>query len=215
MADRPYSLGTAASSFLPTHLWGVSEPDPGNPGAYLDRTLSGAQVQGSWGLDYLGSTVLAASAHETAVVTIEPRDFLWIYVLISAYGGSPDATGDIGSLRFNGDTGNNYWSRHLYYDAGVWNDVVTASTNLIRLAPTNSRLSRNVFCTINNRANRGKTVNMKNQTGTADAAVVGQVNIAGGEWVNLVDQITSVQMVDAGANNLITGSGFIVLGKNF
>ena len=77
-----------------------------------------------------------------------------------------------------------------------------------------SRLSRNVFVTINNQANRSKTFNIKNQTGTNDATVAGQVNIAGGEWVNLTDRITSVQLVNAGSNNLITGTGFYIEGAN-
>lgn len=187
----------------------------------ISRGVTGEVLHDSWGLDYLGSTVLLAGAHETDVVTFSfggvaaTRDFLWVFVRIASYGGTPDATGDIGSLRVNGDSGTNYWSRHLYFDAGTWNDISLASQTLIRLAPTNSRLSRNVFITINNLANRSKTFNIKNQTGTNDAAVPGSVNIAGGEWVNAVDQITSMQLVNAGSNNMGTGSGFIVFGRNF
>ena len=207
MTDSRISELPAVTGFLDAQEFAVND-------AGISRKITGAQIRSAWGRDFLGRTKLAASAHETAVVTIEPRDILWIQVYITAYGGTPDVTGDIGSLRFNGDTGNNYWTRHLYYDAGAWNDVVTASTSLIRLAPTNSRLSRNVLCTVNNQDNRSKTVNMKNQTGTNDATVAGQVNIAGGEWVNLTDRITSVQLVNAGSNNLITGTGFYIEGAN-
>jgi len=207
MTDSRISELPAVTGFLDAQEFAVND-------AGISRKITGAQIRSAWGRDFLGRTKLAASAHETAVVTIEPRDILWIQVYITAYGGTPDVTGDIGSLRFNGDTGNNYWTRHLYYDAGAWNDVVTASTSLIRLAPTNSRLSRNVLCTVNNQVNRSKTVNMKNQTGTNDATVAGQVNIAGGEWVNLTDRITSVQLVNAGSNNMITGTGFYIEGAN-
>jgi hypothetical protein len=214
MVDPRYSELPLATSFLTTHEWGVNE-------AGISKRINGEQVRSAWGLDYLGSTVLAAGAHETDVITLSfdgipaTRDFLWVFVRIASYGGSPDVTGDIGSLRFNSDSGANYWTRHLWFDAGTWNDVPNASTTLIRLAETNSRLSRNVFVTINNLATRGKTCNIKNQTGTANAATVGVINTGGGEWVNLVDQITSVQLINAGSNNMGAGSGVIVFGKNF
>lgn len=188
----------------------------------ISSSLTGQTLHTSWGLDYLGSAVLAAGAHESAVVTLSfggvpaTRDFLWIFVRIASYGGSPDAAGDIASLRFNEDSGANYWTRHLQYaGSNTWDDVQSVDTSLIRLAGSNSRLSRNVFVTVNNLANRGKTCNIKNQTGTANPSVAGTVNIAGGEWCNLVDQITSVQLINAGSNNMGAGSGFIVLGKNF
>lgn len=181
----------------------------------ISKKISGSQLKAAWGPDYLGSAILSAGAHESSVVTIEPRDFLWVFVRIASYGGTPDPTGDIGSLRFNGDSGSNYWTMHLFYAGGAWHEVPTTNASLIRLAETNSRLSRNVFVTINNLANRGKTCNIKNQTGTADASVVGEINTGGGEWVNLTDQITSIQLVNAGSNNLGANSGFIVFGKNF
>jgi hypothetical protein len=217
MVDKRISELPSAANFLAALQIPVND-------AGVNEKATGSQLASAWGLDFLGSAVLASAAHETPNVTLTwppgsgiaaTRDFLWIFVRVASYGGSPDATGDIASLRFNADSGANYWTRHLYFTAGTWNDVSLASTALIRLAPTNSRLSRNVFITINNLANRGKTCNIKNQTGTADATLVGEVNIAGGEWVNLVDQITSVQLIDQGSNNMGTGSGFIVLGKNF
>lgn len=218
MSDSPYSGLPAATSFSPSQLWGVDDADG------ISRKLTGAQVAASWGLDYLGSTKLSAAAHETSNLTLTyppgsgvaaTRDFLWIFVRIVSYGGSPDPLGDIGSLRFNGDSGANYWSLHATFLSGAWSDFPQANASLIRLASTPSRLSRNVMATVNNFATRGKTVNIKNQTGTADPNTVGVMNLGGGEWVNLVDQISSVQLVDAGSNNMGSGSGFIVLGKNF
>jgi hypothetical protein len=208
MVDQRFSELPAVAAFTNALEWGVND-------AGVSRKVTGAQVRSSWALDYLGSTKLLSAAHETSVVNIEARDFLWIFVRVASYGGTPDATGDIASLRFNGDGGANYWTQHLYFTAGTWNEVPNASTTLIRLAETNSRLSRNVFCTVNNLATRGKTVNIKNQTGTADSAVVGSINVGGGEWVNLTDQITSVQLINAGSNNMGTGSGVIIWGKNF
>jgi hypothetical protein len=186
----------------------------------ISSSITGQTLHDSWGLDFLGSAVLTSAGHETSVVTLSfggvpaTRDCLFIFVRVASYGGSPDPTGDIASLRFNGDSAANYWSRHLWFDAGTWNDVATASTTLMRMAETNSRLSRNVIVKVNNLATRGKTCNIKNQTGTANAATVGVINIAGGEWVNLTDQITSVQLINAGSNNMGTGSGFAVFGIN-
>jgi len=208
MADLRDSEAPAVSAFSDTFEWAGNDSG-------ISRKLNGAQMRAAWGLDYLGSTKLAAAAHETAVVNIAARDFLWIFVRIASYGGSPDATGDIGSLRFNGDSGANYWSQHAQFISGAWTEFSVPNAALIRLAGTNSRLSRNVMVTVNNLATRGKTCNIKNQTGTADAATVGTINIGGGEWVNLVDQITSVQLVDQGSNNMGANTGFIVLGKNF
>lgn len=214
-----YSELPPTARFLLSHIWGIETV----PGAISEK-MTGQQLSAAWGMDYLGGTFLTASAHETAVVTLEyppgsgiaaTRKRLEIHVIVTAYGGTPDATGDIGSLRFNGDTSNNYWSHHATYISNAWTGTETPSTNLIRVAPTNSRLSRNVVCWVNNIANRSKTVTFKNQTGTVDAAVVGLLNVGGAEWVNTVDQISTVQLVNAGSNNLITGSGFFVLGKDF
>jgi hypothetical protein len=187
----------------------------------VSRKVTGQDFANIRAMDYLGGAVLASPAHETEVVTLNydglatTRDFLWIFVRVASYGGTPDPSGDIASLRFNGDSGANYWTSHVHWIGGAWSEVNHASATLLRLADSNSRLSRNVFLTINNLATRGKTCNIKNQTGTANAAVIGGINIAGGEWVNLVDQITSVQLIDAGSNNMGTGSGFVVMGRNF
>jgi len=192
--------------------------------AGISRKISGTQLSASWGWDYLGGTFLAASAHETDVVTLTyppgsgiaaTRKKLEIHVMVTAYGGSPDVTGDIASLRFNGDSGANYWSHHATFLSGAWTDFPVADASLIRLGPTNSRLSRNVVLTVNNLATRSKTLTLKNTTGTNNASLVGEINSGGGEWVNTTDQISTVQLVNASSNNIITGSGFFVLGKDF
>jgi len=217
VTDRKISELTAATSFDVSQIF----PDAR---AGSNEGVTGAQIAASWGGDFHGSTVTSAGATSTSVVTLTwppgsgvaaTRKRLWIDVFVPSYGASPDATGDIVSIRFNGDSGLNYWSRHLLFDAGVWNDVPQASASLIRLAATNSTKSRNIFIAVNNVATRGKTCNIKNQTGSADPATVGPINVGGGEWVNLTDQITSVQLVVAGSNNMGAGTGFIVRGSDF
>lgn len=217
MADLRISELPAAARFLLSQIFSVDESG-------LTEGLTGTQLSTAWGMDYLGGTFLPASAPSTDVVTLTyppgsgiaaTRKKLVIYGLITAYGGTPDVTGDIGSIRFNGDSGTNYWSHHATYISGAWTSTEQASTTLIRSAPTNSRLSRNFVMEINNIVNRSKTVTIKNQTGTNDASVVGLINIGGAEWVNTSAQIADVQLINAGTNNLITGSGFFVLGKDF
>lgn len=217
MSDTRISELQAVAAFLLAQELAVND-------AGISRKISGTQLSTAWGWDYLGGTFLAASAHETDVVTLTyppgsgiaaTRKKLALYGFITAYGGTPDVTGDIGSIRFNGDSGANYWSHHATFISGAWTSTEQASTSLIRAAPTVSRLSRNFVMEINNLATRSKTVTIKNQSGTNDASVVGLINIGGAEWVNTTDQISTVQLINAGANNMITGSGFFVLGKDF
>lgn len=209
MTDVRFSELPFVADFTDALEWAVNDGG-------ISRKVSGQQVRLKF-INVLGFTQLAASAHESAVVSFTPRRCLAIPVGVTFYTGTPDPAGDIASLRFNGDTGNNYWSRHAHFgDGGVWNKEDFTSTNLIRLAETNSRLSRNVLVIIaNNLANRSKTCNIKNQTGTNDASVAGSINTGGGEWVNTTAQISSVQLVNAGSNNIGTGSGFAVLGIDF
>jgi hypothetical protein len=121
-------------------------------------------------------------------------------------------------LRFNGDSGNNYWTHHIHAEAingAQWTDVQNPSTNLIRLAESDCRCTRNVMAQINNRLGTSKTVNIKNQSGTNDPSVIGSVNVGGGEWVNTTSQITQIEMLTPEGNNMGTGSGFAVYGTNF
>jgi len=164
--------------------------------------------------DYLGSLPPVTSGSlSLGVLTIPPRDFLWIIIRITGYGGG----GDIASLRFNGDSGNNYWSRHLTAAPGgpTFADAPTTSTNLIRIAEANSSLQRNVHVTVNNLATKSKVCTIRNTTSTNSAATVGTLGIGGGEWVNTASQITTVEVLTAGANNMGTGSAFAVFGRNF
>ena len=183
-------------------------------------TFADGSTQTSKGLEFLGSKILTAGSSSTGVLTIPARDELLIIIRIASYGGGPTGNGDIASLRFNGDSSNNYWSRHLHADVGVsgtdlWKDEQMPSTNLIRLAETDSRLSRNVIAQVNNLATKSKTVNIKNQTGSNDATLVAHINIGGGEWVNTTSQITQIEMLTATGGNMGTGSAFAVYGLNF
>lgn len=169
------------------------------------------------GYDFLGSTVLAAGAANTATVDFAARDILLIQYRITGYGGG----GDIGSFQFGGtagtvDTGNNYWSRHISAAAGgvVWADTPTASTNMIRLGQAATGQQRSGILTINNLTGVSKICNILNQTSTGAAATVGVMVVSGGEWVNTTQQLICARLITAAAANMNTGSGFAVFGKN-
>lgn len=168
----------------------------------------------SWlDMERLGSTRLTASAQATAVVTIPAREQLYILINIAGYSG-----GDIASLRFNGDTGTNYWSRHITFASGAATGVdnPTPSATLLRLAGNAVTQGRSVSCSIMNLATVSKAVGISHiQTNTGAAATVGVLNIGGGEWVNTTAQITTIQMLTAGGSiTMPAGTGFTVYGSN-
>jgi hypothetical protein len=155
---------------------------------------------------------MSAAAASSAVVTIPAREQLMLLINISGYGG-----GDIASLRFNGDSGTNYWDRHITSIQGgvALVNTQTISTTLLRLAGNSVSTGRIVSCSIMNIANVSKTVGISHlQTGTAAAGTAGTLDFGGGEWVNTSAQITTIQLITAGGQNLSIGTGFTVFGCN-
>lgn len=164
-------------------------------------------------MEKLGSIRLSGSAVTTGVLTIPAREQLYLLINIAGYSG-----GDIASLRFNGDSSTNYWSRHITFATGgvTATDVPTASASLLRLAGNSVTTARTVTCSIINLASVSKSVAIQTlQTGTGAAATVGVLNIGGGEWVNTSAQITSIEMRTAGGSvTMPAGTGFTVFGCN-
>jgi hypothetical protein len=169
----------------------------------------------SW-LDFerLGSIRLSSSAVTTGVLTIPAREQLFLLINITGYSGG----GDIASLRFNGDTGTNYWDRHLICAQGAttFTNAQNASTTLIRLAAAATTQARSVTVAIMNLASVSKSVGISHvQTNTGAAATVGGLDVGGGEWVNTSAQITSIEMRTAGGSvTMPAGTGFTVYGSN-
>jgi hypothetical protein len=172
---------------------------------------------------YLGSTVLASNASTTSTVTLSSTmDVLFIIVRVTGYTGT-----DIASMRFNGDTGQNYWDRHLQVAAGgtTLSDVECGSSTtgcgtatnrvLMRLGPNSVTTARTVFVTCGNRAATSKVCDIRSQVGTGTAATAGAMTWGGGEWVNTSAQISSIVLVTKGGNSMLTGTGFVVFGRNF
>lgn len=163
-------------------------------------------------MEFLGSLRLSASAITTGVLQIPARERLSIHCNIAGYSG-----GDIASLRFNGDTGANYWDRHITFAAAgaAGTNVQTASTTLMRLAGNAVTQNRMVVVDVLNVLNVSKVCCMTVQTGSGAAATIPVLDIGGGEWVNTTAQITSVEMRTAGGSiTMPAGTSISVFGIN-
>jgi len=192
------------------------KPSDWNAGHTIDAatiTLSQLATDAT-GMEFLGSTVLSAGAQTTATVTIAARELLLIQIRVTGYG----APGDIASLRFNGDTGTNYWNRFIQAAAGgtTLTNTQNASDTGIRLGPVAIQQARAGLIVINNRLATRKGCMISVMEGSADAATIPPLDMgAVGQWTNTAAQITSVVMVSIqAAANMGTGSGFAVWGKN-
>ena len=181
--------------------------------AGLETTFATATTN----LTFLGSTVLAAPAASTAIVTLSATmNKLLIMFNITGYSGS-----DIASFQFGGtagavDTGNNYHTRHLTSVAGgvVWVNTQVVSTNMIRVAGNAVLLGRSGICQLMNVANVSKPMTIQTQTNTGAAATASLLDVGGGEWVNTTQQIISIRMIDQNGTNLTAGTGFVVWGAS-
>lgn len=164
------------------------------------------------GYDFLGSTVFTGSAQASAVVTIPARDLLQIQVRVTGYSG-----GDIASLRFNGDSGANYWSRSISWAAAgtTATNTQNASATLARLFNQTTTNQRSATVGITNFTTTSKVGNISAQTSSNSAATIPVIEFGGFEWVNTTAQITSVQLLTAGGSiTMPAGTGFAVFGRN-
>ena len=170
------------------------------------------------GYELLGKTVLTVAAATTSIITIPARDMLLIQYRVTGYSGA-----DIAAFRFGGtagsvDTAANYWDRHLTSARGAttFTNTQTASSTMLRVAASTSTRQRTGLVTVTNLQGVSKLCGYLTGalTSTGAAATVGGLDIGGGEWINTTQQIVSVQMLDAGANNLNIGTGFAVFGMN-
>lgn len=159
-----------------------------------------------------GAGPITVAAANLGTIAIIPMNTLWIEITLTGFSGS-DQLG----IRFNGDTGANYVSRFLTAAAGVatLTDAPFVSATAMRLTAAAGTLGAHVSLRINNILGVSKQTLIQSQTtsgaaGTAPALAVS----ASGEWVNTTAQITSVQVLVVGANNLSVGSSVSIWGTN-
>jgi hypothetical protein len=164
------------------------------------------------GYEFLGSYKFASSLQTSPAITIAPRDLLLIQVRVTGYSGS-----DIASLRFNGDSGTNYWSRSISVAAGgtTMTNAQNASATLARLHPTGTTQQRSSLHAVTNFATKSKVGTISAQTSSGSAATIPELEFGGFEWVNTTAQITSVTLLTAGGSiTMPAGTGFAVFGRN-
>jgi hypothetical protein len=165
-------------------------------------------------MDFLGSTKLVSAAVTTGVVTISARDILCVLVRVTGY-----SSGDIASLRFNADSGANYWSKGS--SAGTTATSITAvtaatSVTLAKMFAANATQGRSAVVSITNNATTEKIGAISGATGSGTAGTGGILECNSFGWVNTTAQITSIEMrTFNGVVTLSSGSGFAVFGRNF
>jgi hypothetical protein len=160
--------------------------------------------------------MLTGSAASTSIITIPPRHLLRITCIITGYTGN-----GIASLRFGGtaaavDSGNNYNTRYLRANDGANNDFddfSTTSTSMLRLGSTGVTSGRSVVVNMTNSTSKRKMAAIISATEAGGVGTAADIDWGQGMWANTSQQIISVQMVST-ANNLTTGTGFVVEGMN-
>lgn len=159
---------------------------------------------------YLTGAVLSANAVAFPSLIIPAYNSLLIMVNVTGYGGT-----DVVALRFNTDSGTNYWDRTLTVAAGTVTPIVdtnTVSTTLLRLGkPINK--GRQVMAQVGNLAGKSKVVMISNQFGSGAAGTAADTTLGtSGEWVNTTAQITQIDCLTAGGLNILAGSSIMVYG---
>jgi hypothetical protein len=180
------------------------------PGGTQSRSVYGAGD--GWVL--LDKTKLLANANTTRTLTWSGTwDMLKIEVWIPGYAGS-----DVGSLRFNGDTGANYWNRFDSNAAALATftgaDAGNSADTWFRLG-TATNTQRKATVRIGNLATKSKLIDGTVQIGTG-TTTVGTIHVGlAGEWNNAVSPITSLIMGTPGGVNMLAGTGIAAWGFSF
>jgi len=176
-----------------------------------------AATGGNWTV--LGSTSLAANAASSSIVNIASGyDILRITILVTGYTGN-----GIFALRFGAtvgavDSGNNYAAAHGEWNSGANGNqstiAETTSTSMLRLAPvavSKGRISEVIVANVSAKR-KNCVITTATEQGAANTTPRRQT-VADGIWANTAGVIRAVQLTTT-ANNLLTGSGFVVEGFN-
>lgn len=166
------------------------------------------------GYDLLATRKLTAAATTLGAISIPACDMLMLQVSVTSY-----ASNDIVSLRFNADSGNNYVSRYLTAAGTVatFTNTANQSATLARLFSTGITGARSNTVAINNPAGAvklGAVSSATGPTGTFIATTALTIDLGSFAWVNTANQITSIEVLTAGATNLGVGSGIAIFGLN-
>lgn len=161
---------------------------------------------------YLGGQQLAVAAAAFNSIFIQPVNSITFWFNIVGFN-----VADILGLRFNNDSGNNYWSRHVTVAQGATLNTNTevASTSLIRCGLAGT-VNTQIFGTIGNpsaAAVDSKVVQMRVAVATGTAATAGTSFVgSAGEWVNTAAQINRIDVLTVSGNNFLPGSSIMIWG---
>lgn len=178
----------------------------GVPSGLVGANLGVVQIQPGMFLE--GATL---SANAAAFPTISFPAFGSLDIRLSILGFS--AT-DILTLRFNSDTGNNYWDRNVTAVAGgvVFVDNPTTTTSQVRVGITGTK-GVSARLTVSNNLTVSKLISGVVALGTGAVGTAGTAVVSmAGEWINTTAQITSLSVLCAGANSFLSGSSIAVYG---
>lgn len=181
-----------------------------NPGQFVNNLGQQYGPDSVFPPVYLTGAVLNANAVAFPTLLFPAYNSLLVMVNVTGYGGT-----DVVSLRFNADSGANYWDRTLTVAAGTVTPIVdtnTVSTSLMRLGkPINK--GRQVMVQLGNQLSRSKVALISNQFGSGAAGTAADTTLGtAGEWVNTTAQITQIDCLTAGGLNILAGSSIMVYG---
>lgn len=194
----------------------------GGPAAQLSNVNIVAQFTPSatpFGLTFLcqASSPIATKSIGPCVIPNPPAGTQWrkmfVFTYVSAYGSPGDTVGD----QYNGDTTNSYRYECNTMAAGgttfAAGTNIATSTNVIKAAPADSQLNRNIIEIINSSPDKAeRTVQILSLTGTGTAATNSAFDLCSGGYMATVGvPITSITQVTFNAN-MGGFSGFSVFG---
>ena len=167
--------------------------------------FGGAGVGIWW--EEIGRTTLSSAGDTISVASLPARKHLKIIALYAGTGGTVNAR-----LRFNNDSGNNYAYRYSVNNAA---DTTGTSQPQLILHDTTSSSGIYAQLEISNAATISKVLTGQIVSANTSAASTAPDKWeSAGEWANLTDQITRIDLINSGGGDYISGSELIILGHD-
>lgn len=159
------------------------------------------------------ATYSAASATtgSLATFTIPARDVLTFYIAKVGNGVSSSGV----ALRFNSDSGTNYWQRTITSAAGgvVLAQLLSTSVTSCNVGGSQTFNQITVATVVNDATTTKVGVGLSQRASNA-AATAQTIEFPGGfEWVNTTAQITTVELLTTNANNIGAGTKVFIFGS--
>lgn len=159
------------------------------------------------GFEYLGGVELAATGGTLDFKDIPARDVLFVMLRC------PSSASSTLTMRFNADSGANYWYKNMKSIAGsqlFTNKDVVGQTS-IALHYDAETLGRSAFIYITNKSDKSKSIEFFPFVGSGAAGTASDLESGVGEWVNTSVQIDRITLL---GTTMAIDTGFGVFGKN-